>query len=209
MPWPPLESGLRRSKRPPEQLAPPRLFLVAPGLAAQHILDCLKAACTAGDVASLLLTPDVAAAITPQVQELGVAVLTTGEPRDCFHAHCDGLHVDAETADLKGIRTALGKDSILGVFASSSRHLAMEAAESGADYIALDQNGPPLGGEPVLAWCAKFLEVPCVAFAPSEVLELDILLPQKPDFIRPSDSMWASPEEARRIVGDMMQRLKT
>jgi hypothetical protein len=38
---------------------------------------------------------------------------------------------------------------------------------------------------------------------------LDILLPQNPDFIRPSDAMWDSPAEARRIVAALMQRLAT
>jgi hypothetical protein len=37
--------------------------------------------------------------------------------------------------------------------------------------------------------------------------KLDILLPQKPDFIRPSDAIWTSPAEAQRIVSELMQRM--
>jgi hypothetical protein len=40
-----------------------------------------------------------------------------------------------------------------------------------------------------------------------ELDKLDILLPQKPDFIRPSDAMWASPAEAQKIVSELTQRM--
>jgi hypothetical protein len=51
------------------------------------------------------------------------------------------------------------------------------------------------------------MEIPCVAFTPVEPEELDILLPQKPDFIRPSDTMWQGADDARRIVSALSQRL--
>lgn len=186
----------------------PRLFLVAPERPAAEVLVCIKAACAAGDVASLLVPLSLAKEITPIAQQLGLAVLTAGEPRDALRAGCDGLHVDAETGSLAGARAGLGKNSILGVFAGGSRHLAMEAAEAGADYVALNQNSASIGGEPIVKWCAEFLEIPCVAFSPVEPEALDTLLPQKPDFIRPADAMWENAEAAHRIVAKLMQRLK-
>lgn len=185
----------------------PRLFLVAPEGPLPNLAACLEAACAAGDVASLLVPPSLARALAPPAQARGVAVLTTGEPRDALRAACDGLHADAERDDLAALRQALGKSNILGAYCGASRHLAMEAAEAGADYLALDQTGPALGGEPIVQWCAAFLAVPCVAFAPADVKHLDTLLPQSPDFIRPADAMWDSAEEARRIVSTLMQRL--
>jgi thiamine-phosphate pyrophosphorylase len=185
----------------------PRLFLVAPEGPVPLLTACLEAACAAGDVASLLVPTALAKALAPVAQAKGVAVLTTGEPRDALRAGCDGLHVAAANGDLAALRQSLGKSHILGAFCAASRHLAMEAAEAGADYLALDQNGPPLGGETILQWCADFLEAPSVAFAPVEAADLDTLLPQKPDFIRPSDAMWASPEEARRVVEELMKHL--
>jgi thiamine-phosphate pyrophosphorylase len=185
----------------------PRLFLVAPDKSAAEVTACIKAACAAGDVASLLLPPSLAKEITPLAQHLGLAVLTTGEPRDAMRAGCDGLHVDAETENLVELRQSLGKTHILGVFAAGSRHLAMEAAEAGADYVALNQNSASIGGEPIIKWCAEFLQIPCVAFAPAAPEGLDTLLPQKPDFIRPADAMWDDAEAARRIVTEVMQRL--
>jgi thiamine-phosphate pyrophosphorylase len=186
----------------------PRLYLVAPEKPAADVLACLQAACQAGDVASLLLPLSLASEITPLAQQLGLAVLTLGEPRDALRAGCDGLHVDAETGNLADVRAALGKTSILGVFAGGSRHHAMAAAEAGADYVALNQNSASIGGEPIVKWCAEFLQIPCVAFAPVSPEALDTLLPQKPDFIRPADAMWDSPEAARRVVAQLMQTLK-
>ncbi len=196
---------LKRSNR----MSIPRLFLVAPDLPASQVADCLKAACASGDVASLLLPLSLAKEITPIAQSLDVAVLITGEPCDAIHAKCDGLHVVAGEIDIAALRISLGTNGILGAFAGASRHFAMQAAEGGADYVALSQNGPALGGEPIVKWWSDFFEIPCVAFDPVEASGLDTLLPQNPDFIRPSDAMWESPEAAAHILTGLMQRLKT
>jgi len=185
----------------------PRLFLVAPPAPAPQLEACLRAACAAGDVASLLVSPATAAALTLPAQALGVAVMTTGEPRDCMRAGCDGLHLETGD-DVAAARKSLDKDRFIGVAAGRSRHHAMEAAEAGADYVALSQSGPAIGGEPLVKWWVEVFEIPCVAFDPVEASDLDILLPQNPDFIRPSDAMWESPEAARRIVSAITVRLK-
>ena len=77
-----------------------------------------------------------------------------------------------------------------------------------ADYLAVSQNGASIGGEPIVKWWADMMEIPCVAFDPVELEDLDILLPQNPDFIRPDDAMWESAEAARDIVSGLMQQLK-
>jgi thiamine-phosphate pyrophosphorylase len=185
----------------------PRLFLVAPDLPPAHIAACLRAACEAGDVASLLVPLAAAREIVSAARPLDVAVLTTGEPREALRAGCDGLHVEAEDADYASLRAALGRNAILGAYVGGSRHLAMEAAEAGADYVAFDQHAT-LGGEPVIAWWSTLFEVPCVAFVAVTLQELDILLPQNPDFIRPDDAMWESAGEAARIVSELTKRLE-
>lgn len=187
----------------------PRLFLVAPqNVPVAHLVDCLKAACAAGDAASLLVPVAIAKDITGSAQSLGLAVLLDGgEARDAARAGAEGLQLVAETADLSEARQSLGKDRFLGAYAGASRHFAMEAAEAGADYVAFDQNGASLGGEPIVKWWSAMMEIPCVAFRPVEPEGLDILLPQNPDFIRPSDAMWQDAESARRIVTDLTQRL--
>ena len=184
-------------------MATPRLFLVAPvGLDADQILTCVTAACAAGDAASIVVAPDLLRAITDKLQSLGLAVLANG----ATETTCDGVHLNALEDDVRLARQALGKGSIVGAFCGASRHVAMQAAEDGADYIALSQS-TFTPGEPIIGWWADLFEIPCVAFDPVEIDKLDILLPQKPDFIRPLDAMWASPEEARRIVSGLMRRM--
>ena len=140
-------------------------------------------------------------------QSKGVAVLATGDPATAVRLGCDGVHLDGSTEAIAGARHAVGKNGIVGAFAGASRHLAMEAAEAGADYIALSQNGATIGGEPIVKWWSDFFEIPSVAFDPVEVSALDTLLPQTPDFIRPSDAMWDDAETSRRTVSELMQRL--
>ncbi len=184
----------------------PRLFLVAPeNVTVAHLAACLEAACAAGDVASLLVTSAVALGLTPLVQAKGVAILINGDPRDAARTGADGAQVEADA--VIEARRAVGKDRAVGAFAGASRHLAMEAAEAGADYVALSQNSLAIGGEPIVKWWAEFFEIPCVAFDPVGPDGLDILLPQNPDFIRPSDAMWESPDAARSIIAALTRRL--
>jgi thiamine-phosphate pyrophosphorylase len=181
----------------------PRLFLVAPpGLGANAIASCATAAVEAGDAASIVL-PRPAMALAPELQGLGFAVLCDG-PHD---ESGDGIHVDAETCDFAAARKRLGTGKIIGAFCGASRHLAMQAGEAGADYIAFDQTAYA-AGEPIIRWWSDLFEIPCVAFAPVNAAALDILLPQKPDFIRPSDSMWENAENARDVVSELMRRMR-
>jgi len=187
----------------------PRLFLVAPGdITVDRLVDCLTAACRAGDVASLLVPASLAKDVTAPAQALGVAVIVSGEARDALRHGADGVQIDATTDSVADARAAVGKDRFVGAYAGASRHFAMEAAEAGADYVALDQNGASIGGEPIVKWWSAMMEIPCVAFEPVEPEGLDILLPQKPDFIRPAETMWQDAETASRIVTAIRQRLE-
>jgi len=188
-------------------MAIPRLFLVAPQNAAADLRPCIDAACEEGDVASIVLPPELARTLTRDIRAKGVAVLTTGDPRSAARFGCDGLHIEASRQTYEDARAPVGKDRIIGAYCAASRHLAMEMAETGADYVAFSQNAHAVGGEPIIGWWSALFETPCVAFDPVEVEALDILLPQNPDFIRPSDAMWAHPEGARRTIATLMQRL--
>lgn len=186
----------------------PRLFLVAPEGPAGHLAACLDEACAVGDVASLLVPATLARSLTPVAQAKGIAVVCQGEPRDAAHSGCDGVQVEAEAEAVDAARASLGKDRIVGAFAGVSRHAAMEAAESGADYVAFSQTRAAPGGEPIVQWWSAIMEIPCVAYDPVSPDDLDILLPQKPDFIRPPDTMWESPEAARAVIAALAARLR-
>lgn len=184
----------------------PRMFLVTPEKSTALLAVCLTVACESGDVASLLVPPTVERELVALAQSKGVAVIVMGDPGMVQTLAADGVQVDAES--VKEARHLLGKEAIVGAYAASSRHFAMEAAEAGADYVALAQRGASIGGEPIVKWCAEFMSIPVVAFEPAGVSDIDILLPQNPDFIRPLDAMWDDPDSARRIITELMSRLK-
>lgn len=185
----------------------PRLFLLAPEIGASDLLHCVDAAATAADIASIVIPPRLLLQTVEPLQAKGIAVLTTGDPQLAAKHRCDGLHMDAGLDTYRAARTKLGARSIVGAFCAGSRHAAMEMAEAGADYIALAQSTRSAGGEPIVGWWSQTFEIPCVAFEPVPAADLDTLLPQNPDFIRPSDEMWTSPEAARRILSDITARL--
>jgi thiamine-phosphate pyrophosphorylase len=180
-----------------------RLHLIAPDTGADGIAACVEAACDAGDVASILLPPKLPASLVERLQRLNLAVLYAGDAKAALTARADGI----EIADIDGYREArrlLGPDRIVGAFVGTSRHLAMELAEAGADYIAFAQGGR----EDLVSWWSEVFEIPCIAADPVSGAGLDILLPHRPDFIRPDDAMWASPEAARRVVAELTARLE-
>ena len=83
----------------------------------------------------------------------------------------------------------------------------MDLAEAGADYVGFHQARLKPHDEPIIAWWSGLFEVPCIAVDPVGPEQLAALLTQQPDFIRPPDSIWTSPEEARRIVTELMQAI--
>ncbi len=185
----------------------PRLFLLAPEIEARNLLGCVEAASAVADIASIVVPPGLLSQTVQPLQAQGIAVLTTGAAELAAKFQCDGLHMDAGLDNYRAARMILGEKSIVGAFCAASRHAAMEMAEAGADYVAFAQSGRTAGGEPIVGWWTQTFEIPCVALDPVTASDLDTLLPQNPDFIRPSDEMWSSPEAARRILSDITARL--
>jgi thiamine-phosphate pyrophosphorylase len=184
-------------------MAPPRLHLVVPVTTGQHAVRCFTAICSAGDVASVLAPGDLVPPLAPLAAKQGVALLSADEK----HAlACDGIEV-ATRADYDHARKLLGPGKIIGGLAGTSRHVAMDLAEAGADYVAFHQARLKPHEEPIIQWWSSLFEVPCIAVDPVGPEGIAALLTQHPDFIRPPDSIWTSPEEARRIVTELMQAI--
>ena len=177
-----------------------RLFLVAPDAISDSLLvDCAAGACAAGDCATILVAESISQNAVEALQALNLAViLKDAEPRKVHHLKADGLQLSS-LEDFKAARESL-KSEILGFIAGVSRHEAMEAAEAGADYVAFTQ-AKQYAGVPIIGWWQDVTNLPAVAFDPSTDATLR---PQSPDFIRPSDDMWADAESASRVVKDVM-----
>ena len=89
-------------------------------------------------------------------------------------------------------------DRIVGVTCHDSRHLAMEAAEAGADYVAFGAFFPTATKEPktrtepeLLTWWSEIMEVPCVAIGGITVENAPALIAAGADFLAVSAGVWA------------------
>src|SRR5882757_9633782 len=122
-----------------------RLYLISPPrLSAANFLGPLKEALKGGDVASFQLRlkhvsdDEIRRAVDtlrPLVQAAGAAFILNDRPDLAAELGCDGVHIGQEDAGYAEARVAL-PTGIVGVTCHDSRHLAMEASEAGADYVA-------------------------------------------------------------------------
>lgn len=187
----------------------PRFFLVSPKDAKPaDIIACAKAACAAGDCASILVHEGVTAEDVLALQGLGLAVLMADvEPRIVSRLKADGLHVTDNEFNLLDLRMSLPKDAMVGRDCGTSRHAAMEAAEQGADYVCFRQKSQHDDNEPLIAWWNELAEIPGVPLDPVTPEEAALLAPLS-DFIRPDDGMWQDADSATRVVKGLIEKLK-
>jgi thiamine-phosphate pyrophosphorylase len=194
-----------------------RLYLISPPkLSAANFLIPLKEALKGGDVASFQLRLKQASddeirravdTLRPVVQAHGTAFILNDRPDLAAELACDGVHVGQEDASYQAARAAL-PGGIVGVTCHDSRHLAMEAAEAGADYVAFGAFFPTQTKEPkasaspdILRWWSEMMVVPCVAIGGITVANARELIEAGADFLAVSAGVWEhaqGPEEAVR-----------
>ncbi len=196
-----------------------RLYLITPPkLDLATFRDTLAAALDAGDVASVQLRlkdasdDDIRRAadlLRPVVQGRDVAFLMNDRPDLAVATGCDGVHVGQEDARYAEARRSVGRDAIVGVTCHNSRHLAMEAAEQGADYVAFGAffptgtKQPKTRAEPeILTWWSDVMQVPCVAIGGITVDNASVLIEAGADFIAVVSGVWDYPQGPAAAVRD-------
>ena len=184
-----------------------RLYLISPAkLDAKSFVRTLETAFDAGDVASFQLrlkdVPDdeikrAVDALILTVQKRGTAFILNDRPDLARELGCDGVHVGQEDVDYAQARAIVGKNTIVGVTCHDSRHLAMEAAEAGADYVAFGAFFPTTTKEPkaraeieTVQWWAEMMVVPQVAIGGITVENCQPLIAAGADFLAVSAGVW-------------------
>lgn len=178
--------------------------------------DVLKRALEGGDVASLQLRlKDVSddevlragAKLMPIAQKAGVAFIVNDRPDLAKKLGADGVHVGQEDASLAEARALLGPNAIVGVTCHGSRHLAIEAAEAGADYVAFGAFYPTstkeakTRAEPeLLTWWQEMMTAPCVAIGGITVENGGPLVQAGADFLAVASGVWDHPEGPQAAV---------
>ena len=188
-----------------------RLYLITPAkLEPKSFAETLKRALGAGDVASLQLrlkdvsddeirrTIDI---LLPIAQRADVAFILNDRPDLASEMGCDGVHVGQDDVSYTKARAAIGAGSIVGVTCHNSRHLAIEAAEAGADYVAFGAFFPTATKEvkamaeiETLAWWAEMMVVPCVAIGGITIDNGKPLIAAGADFLAVSSGVWNFPD---------------
>jgi thiamine-phosphate pyrophosphorylase len=193
-----------------------RLYLVSPPkISAANFLIPLKEALKGGDVASFQLRlkhvsdDEIRRAVDslrPVVQAHGAAFILNDRPDLAAELGCDGVHIGQEDASYGEARAAL-PEAIVGVTCHDSRHLAMEAAEAGADYVAFGAFFPTKTKEPktgadieLLRWWSEIMVVPCVAIGGITVANAPALVEAGADFLAVSAGVWEHPDGAQTAV---------
>jgi thiamine-phosphate pyrophosphorylase len=194
-----------------------RLYLITPPtFELGAFTRALKDALSGGDVAAVQLrlkgAPDadvlrVGAALKPIVQSAGAAFIVNDRPDLAARLEADGVHIGQEDASYAEARAAMGKDRIVGATCHDSRHLAMEAAEAGADYVAFGAFYPTSTKDPktqadpeILEIWQETMETPCVAIGGITVDNVEPLVRAGADFLAVSAGVWAHPQGPRAAV---------
>ncbi|NKI99507.1 thiamine phosphate synthase [Novosphingobium sp. SG707] len=121
--------------------------------------------------------------------------------------NADGVHLGqddmAQNGDVKVAREELGRDAQIGVTCHNSRHLALEAGEAGADYVAFGAFYPTTTKEvehhaepDLLTWWQGLFEIPCVAIGGINAENAAPLVRAGADFLAISGAVWNGDEAA-------------
>jgi thiamine-phosphate pyrophosphorylase len=133
--------------------------------------------------------------------EREVAFIVNDDPGLAKRIGADGVHLGQDDGDPRDARALLGPAAQIGVTAHDSRHLAMEAGEAGADYVAFGAFFPTATKEvshrpdpSILSWWATLFEIPSVAIGGITPQNGRILVEAGADFLAVCGGVWNYPE---------------
>jgi len=188
-----------------------QLYLISPPRIGGDFPDLLAAALDAGGVSAFQLRlKDVddealcraVETLRPVVQGRDVAFILNDRVDIAVRLGCDGVHLGQEDLPKGGVKAARGLAGglSLGVTCHDSRHLAMEAAEDGADYVAFGAFFPTGTKVPksraaveIVEWWAGVMEVPCVAIGGIDAMNCGPLVAAGADFLAVVGAVWQHP----------------
>lgn len=210
----------------PKPLPPrpaPRLYLATPAIAdPSSMVAAMPDLLAAADIAAVLLRfsqsdergmIQCAKALAPIVQSAGAALLLDRRFELAARSGADGANIDG-IQHLEEALSTLKPDRILGVGGLNTRHDAMIAGESGADYVLFgepDAHGERPAPDAIferLKWWSEIFEPPCVGFAASRD-EAALFTEAGADFILIGDYVWNDPRGPRASLtetGEMVAK---
>jgi thiamine-phosphate pyrophosphorylase len=143
----------------------------------------------------------VTTALAPVAHRHGTAVLMNDFVELAKELKLDGVHVGQSDMAYRDARRILGTDAMIGVTCHNSRHLAMDAAEAGADYVAFGAFFPTstktvehMAELETLSIWQETMETPCVAIGGITADNAGEVAKAGADFIAVSGAVWNHPD---------------
>ncbi len=184
-----------------------QLYLISPERLDPGFADRLEAALEGGPVAAFQLrlkgAPDdeilrAAERLMPICAAQDVGFILNDRMDLAKACGADGVHLGQGDGDPREARRLLGASAQVGVTCHDSRHLAMEAGEAGADYVAFGAFFPTGTKETIhrpdpsiLGWWSTLFEIPCVAIGGITPANARPLVEAGADFLAVCNSVWA------------------
>ena len=195
---------------------PCQLYLISPLDVGGAFPDTLAAALDAGPVAAFQyrvkgIDQHEAARLGEPLRRIcadrDVAFIVNDEVALARRLDADGVHLGQSDGDPRDARRELGAKAQIGVTCHASRHLAMEAGEAGADYVAFGAFFPTAtktvehrADPEILAWWSAIMEIPCVAIGGITIGNARPLVDAGADFLAVSSGVWANEDGAAAAV---------
>ena len=200
-----------------------QLYIVSPLDVTGGFADRLARALDAGPVAAFQfrvkdIDQHAAAALAEPLQRIcadrDVAFIVNDSIALAKRLGADGVHLGQQDGDPREARDALGPDAQIGVTCHDSRHLAMEAGEGSADYVAFGAFYPTTTKEvehrpdpSILSWWASMFEIPSVAIGGITPVNAPPLVAAGADFLAVCGAVWGGDEAAAvKAFADVLAR---
>jgi thiamine-phosphate pyrophosphorylase len=201
--------------KPPARTEAAKLYLVSPQDVTGAFPDRLKAAlepslATAFQLRVKDVDEDELARLAQPLQRIcadaGVAFIVNDSMKLARRLGADGVHLGQGDGDIREARALLGPAAQIGKTCHDSRHLAMEAGEAGADYVAFGAFYPtttkPSDYRPelsILAWWSTLFEIPSVAIGGIRPDNAKPLVDSGADFLAVSQAVWGKADAADAV----------
>ncbi len=193
------------------------LYLVTPPrFDPKFFKDSFKAALDGGHIEAIQLRlknvcdDDIRRAceiLLPIASSYSINFLVNDRPDLALEMACNGVHIGQEDGTYKQARKIIGPDKIIGVTCHDSRHLSMEAAEQGADYVAFGAFYPTSTKQAkfkanleILEWWHEIMLPPCVAIGGITIENCHPLVEAGADMLAVISGVWDHPVSPTQAV---------
>ena len=217
-----LDPGFAELFRPAER-APCQLYLVSPPEVGGDFPARLEDALSGGPVAAFQfrvkgIDQHSAARLAEPIQRIcaarEVAFIVNDDMALAKRLGADGVHLGQKDGEVREARALLGPTAQIGVTCHDSRHLAMEAGEAGADYVAFGAFFPTSTKETshrpdpsILSWWSRLFEIPSVAIGGITPENGRPIVEAGADFLAVCSAVWGREAGPEAAVADFARLL--